>query len=230
MPTDPYVPLTLDEEPRQETNLAPGSHMPPSGSWRANRPGELGALQPKGALLGSPGPNVGYALTLANRARDRMQLEPHERSDDAIAVVAAIAMKRAATFGRAPTITDVDFAMELLGYHGDAPEDVRSWRPDVVRAAAHDYVVCRAVVDTVSTGLLRLPPSELPEHLAIVREAMARAAEEAAAAEEGEAVDIGEGDPDDEPEVEGEPAAVDESEAVAESDGQPAGGSAPDPA
>ena len=90
-------------------------------------------------------------------------------------MVAAIAMKRAATFGRAPTVTDVDFAMELLGYLGDAPEDVRRWRPDVVRAAAHDYVVRRAVVDTVSTALLRLPLAELPEHLAIVREAMAGA-------------------------------------------------------
>jgi hypothetical protein len=190
VPTDPYVPLTLDEEPRQEANLAPGSHMPPSGSWRANRPGDLGAIQPKGALLGSPGPNVGYALTLASRARDRLSLEPHESPDDAVEVVAAIAMKRAATFGRAPTINDVEFAMELLGYLGDAPEDVRLWRPDVVRAAHHDYVVRRAVVDTVSTGLLRLPISELPEHLAIVREAMARAAEEAAEAAEGEGVDL----------------------------------------
>jgi hypothetical protein len=149
-------------------------------------------MQPKGALLGSPGPNVGYALRLANRVRDRMKLEPHEEGDDAVAVVAAIAMKRAATFGRAPTVNDVDFAMELLGYLGDAPEDVRTWRPDVVRAAAHDYTVRRAVVDTVGTGLLRLPISDLPEHLAIVREAMARAAEEAEAAEVGEGVDVGE--------------------------------------
>ena len=58
-----------------------------------------------------------------------MKLEPHEDADDAVAVVAAIAMKRAATFGRAPTVNDVDFAMELLGYLGDAPEDVRTWRP-----------------------------------------------------------------------------------------------------
>ncbi len=194
MPTDPYVPAVLDEEPRQEPNLAPGSHMPPSGSWRADRPGDLGAIQPKGALLGSPGPNVGYALTLANRARERLRLEPHESASDAVAVVAALAMKRAATFGRAPTVNDVDFAMELLGYLGDAPDDVREWRPDVIRAAAHDYVVRRAVVDTVGTGLLRLPISELPEHLAIVREAMARAAEEAAAADEGVDIDLGEGD------------------------------------
>jgi len=191
VPTDPFVPTTLDEEPRQEPNLAPGSHMPASGSWRADRPGDLGALQPKGAFLGSPGPNVGYALTLANRARDRLKLEPHESADDATEVVAAVAMKRAATFGRAPTVTDVDFAMELLGYLGDAPEDVKAWRPDVVREAAHDYVVRRAVVDTVGTGLLRLPISELPENLAIVRDAMAKAAEEAAEADAGEDVDVG---------------------------------------
>jgi hypothetical protein len=191
VPTDPFVPETLDEAPRQEPNLAPGSHMPPSGSWHADRPGDLGALQPKGALLGSPGPNVGYALTLANRARERLRLEPHESAEDATEVIAAVAMKRAATFGRAPTVTDIDFAMELLGYLGDAPDDVKTWRPDVVREAAHDYVVRRAVVDTVSTGLLRLPITELPEHLAIVREAMAKAAEEAAEAVGGENVDLG---------------------------------------
>jgi hypothetical protein len=190
VPTDPFVPATLDGEPRQEPNLAPGSHMPPSRSWRADRPGDLGALQPKGALLGSPGPNVGYALTLANRARDRLRLEPHESGEDAVAVIAALGMKRAATFGRAPTINDVDFAMELLGYLGDATDDVKAWRPDVVREAGHDYVVRRAVVDTVSASLLRLPISELPEHLAAVREAMARAAEEAAEADAGESVDL----------------------------------------
>jgi hypothetical protein len=196
VPTDPFVPAVLDEEPRQEANLAPGSHMPASGSWRADRPGDLGAIQPRGALLGSPGPNVGYALTLANRAKDRLRLEAHESADDATAVIAAIAMKRASTFGRAPTVNDVDFAMELLGYLGDAPADVREWRPDVVRAAGHDYVVRRAVVDTVGSGLLRLPISELPENLAIVREAMARAAKEAAAADEGSEVDLGEPESD----------------------------------
>ena len=204
MPTDPYVPLTRDVEPRQEVNLAPGSHMPPSGSWRADRPGDLGAIQPKGALLGSPGPNVGFGLTLAKRASDRLNLEPHEHAEDAIAVVAEIAMKRASTFGRAPTSIDVDFAMDLLGYRGEVSDEVREWRPNIVRAAAHDYVVRRAVVDTVSPGLLRLPIAELPENLALVREAMARAAEEAAEADAGEAVgladiDAGEDHPDDQP-------------------------------
>jgi hypothetical protein len=200
VPTDPYVPTTLDEEPRQEKNLAPGVHIPPARGWRADRPGDLGAIQPKGPLLGNPGPNVGYALTLAERVAARMMLEPHEHREDAIAVVATIAMKRAATFGRAPVSTDVEFAMELLGYLGDAPEDVRTWRPDVIRSAAHDYAVQRAVVDTVGTGLLRLPIAELPEHLSAVREAMARAAAEAEGAALGEDVDVGEDLPDAEPE------------------------------
>lgn len=198
MPTDPFVPTSLDEEPRQATNLAPGVHMPPARPWRADRPGDVGAIQPKGALLGSPGPNVGFALTLAHRARGGMRLEPHEHLDDAVAVVAAIAMKRAATFGRAPTTVDVDFAMELLGYLGEAPEDVRTWRPDLVRAAAHEYEVQRAVADSVSAGLLRLRLDELPEHLAIVREVMARAAVEAAAGagDEADEVDVGPVDAD----------------------------------
>lgn len=200
MPTDPYVPVTLDEEPRQEPNLAPGVHMPPPRHWRADRPGDLGALQPKGAMLGSPGPNVGYAMNLVDRARSRMKLEPNELADDAVAVVAALAMKRASTFGRGPTVNDVDFAMELLGYSGEAPADVKAWRPDVVRAAGHDYSVRRAIVDTVGTGLLRLPISELPEHVAKVREAMARAAEEVEAAEIGEDVDVGELPPETESE------------------------------
>jgi hypothetical protein len=206
VPTDPYVPVTLDEEPRQEPNLAPGSHMPPSGSWKADRPGDLGALQPKGPFLGSPGPNVGYALTLVNRAKDRFKLEAHESSADAASVVAEIAMKRASTFGRGPTVNDVDFAMELLGYRGDAPADVRAWRPDVIREAAHDYSVRRAVVDNVSSGLLRLSITELPEHLAKVREAMARAAEEASAAEGGEAVDLGDVDVGEDDESTSDPA------------------------
>jgi hypothetical protein len=192
VPTDPFVPITLDDEPRQAKNLAPGVHMPPARAWRADRPGDLGASQPKGSLLGNPGPNVGYALTLAHRAEGRMMLEPNEHRHDAVAVVAAIAMKRAATFGRAPVPADVEFALELLGYLGDAPDDVRSWRPQVIRSAGHDYSVQRAVVDTVSAGLLRLPMAELPEHLAAVREAMARAAEEAGEAELGEDVDVGE--------------------------------------
>jgi hypothetical protein len=172
VPTDPYVPVPLDERPRQQQNFAAGVHMPPARGWRADRPGDERRTR-RGALTGTPGPNVGFAVALARRAQDRFRLEPGEHVEDAVAVVAELAMKRAATFGRAPTILDVDFAIELLGYAGAAPEDVRRWRPGVVRGAAHEYVVRRAIADTVSGALLRLPLQELPEHLAAVRAAMA---------------------------------------------------------
>lgn len=175
MPTDPYVPVPLDERPRQQQNFAPGVHMPPARGWRADRPGD--ERRPlRGGLNGSPGPNVGFALALARRAQDRFRLEPGEDAEDAVAVVAELAMKRAAGFGRAPTILDVDFAIELLGYAGAAPEDVRRWRPGVVRGASHEYVVRRAIADTVSASLLRLSLQDLPEHLVAVRSAIASGA------------------------------------------------------
>ncbi len=193
MPTDPFVPASSTRNLVRSRTSRPAVTCPPRGPGVADRPGDLGAIQPKGALLGSPGPNVGYALTLANRAKDRLRLEPHESADDATAVIAALAMKRAATFGRRPDRERRrlrDGAPRVRS--GTRPVDVREWRPDVVRAAGHDYVVRRAVVDTVGSGLLRLPISELPENLELVREAMARAAEEAAAADEGSSVDLGE--------------------------------------
>jgi hypothetical protein len=183
VPTDPYVPVPLDERPRQQQNFAPGVHMPPARAWRADRPGDDRRTL-RGGLNGTPGPNVGFALALARRAQDRFRLEPGERVDDAVAVVAELAMKRAATFGRAPTILDIDFAIELLGYAGAAPEDVRRWRPGVVRGAEHDYVVRRAIADTVSGSLLRVSLQNLPEHLAAVRAAIASGA---VASDEGDA-------------------------------------------
>src|SRR4051795_13298986 len=139
--------------------------MPPARGWIADRPGDVGARPSLGPLTGNPGPNVGFALTLARRARDRFRLESGEHVDDAVAAVAELAMKRAATLGRAPTILDVDFAIELLGYAGAAPADVRRWRPGVVRGAEHEYVVRRAIADAVSSSLLRLSLQELPEQL-----------------------------------------------------------------
>jgi hypothetical protein len=191
VPTDPYVSIPLDEHPRQQQNFAPGVEMPPARAWVADRPGDVRSRSPRGPLTGTPGPNVGFALTLAHRARDRFRLEPGERAEDAVAVVAELAMKRAATFGRAPTILDVDFAIELLGYAGAAPDDVRRWRPGVVRGADHDYVVRRGVADAVGSSLLRLSLHDLPEHLAAVRAAISSGEHAVAAGSEGADDDAG---------------------------------------
>lgn len=177
MPTDPYVPVPLDETPRQQQNFAPGVHMPPARSWEPGRPGDEAAetdALPAG-LAGTPGPNVGFALTLASRAKDRLRLEPNEHTDDAVAAVAEIAMKRAAGFGRAPTVVDIDVAIELLGYGAPATGAIGSWRPAAVRHVAHSYPRRRALVDAVSPEVLRLPPTEVGAQADAVRAAIAAA-------------------------------------------------------
>jgi hypothetical protein len=159
VPTDPFVAPDLDDRPRQQQNLPPGLGYPPARSWRANRPGDLGAgqhgaVQPDETLRGRPGPNVGYAYTLAERAHDRFRLAPHEDIHDAVTVVAEIAMKRAAVFGRAPVMADVEVALALLGYDGSADGEFAAWRAHAVHGAAHDYPRRRALVDSVPDALL----------------------------------------------------------------------------
>jgi hypothetical protein len=172
VPTDPFVPERLEDEPRQEPNLAPGVKMPPAKQWVADRPGDLPRGPPNGKLLGSPGPNVGYALTLANRVRDQLTLAPHEHPDDAIAVVAEIAMRRAALFGRAPVMRDVEFGVQTLGYRGGADADFVAWRVRAVQGAHHNYYERRALVDAIPVDVLRLDSSALPDHLAEARRAL----------------------------------------------------------
>lgn len=162
MPTDPFVAPTLEDHPRQEPNLAPGVRLPAASGWVADRPGDLEAGQPTGALLGRPGPNVGYAVTLANRLRDRLALGAHESPDDALAIVAELAMKRAASFGRAPVMPDVEIAATLLGYQGDVDPEFVAWRAAAVHGVAHEYGPRRELVDAVPDAVLRMPPQVAP--------------------------------------------------------------------
>ena len=158
MPTDPFVSPTLDDHPRQEPNLAPGVRLPAARGWVADRPGDLAAPQPTGAMFGRPGPNVGYAVVLAHRVRDRLALGAHESSDDAVALVAELAMKRASSFGRAPVIADVEIAATLLGYEGEVDPVFVTWRVEVGHGSSHEYAPRRALVDAVPDAVLRMPP------------------------------------------------------------------------
>jgi hypothetical protein len=168
MPTDPFVAPTHDDRPRNEPNLAPGVHLPAAQGWKADRPGDLVAGQPTGDLLGRPGPNVGYAKTLAARLHDSVQLAPHEHVADALAVIAELAMKRAASYGRGPIMGDVEVAASLLGYQGDVDDAFAAWRCEVAHGADHEYGVRRSLVDAVPDAVLRLPP-KVPALLAEFR-------------------------------------------------------------
>ena len=160
VPTDPFVPADPSARPRQQQNLPPGVALPPATGWRSDRPGDLGPGQPGGALFGRPGPNVGYAYTLAQRAKDRLRLGPHEHGEDAVAVIAEIAGKRAALVGRAPVIGDIDAAMALLGYDGTANEAFVTTRSALVHEASHSYLRRRVLVDAVPDTLLRARPAQ----------------------------------------------------------------------
>ncbi len=177
MPTDPFVVPADGDTPRQEQNLAPGVTMPPATRWSANRPGDLHGAQPSGEMMGSPGPNIGYTLTLVHRAQSRLALAPHEHPDDASAVVGATAMKRAASYGRAPVMTDIECAMLAFGYQGGCAPDFAEWRATAVEGAHHEYARRRVFCDAVPLDALRLAPQALTPRVEDVRREVRNAAE-----------------------------------------------------
>jgi len=158
MSTDPFVAPVPDAAPRNEPTLAPGLRLPPARSWRAARPGDLvDGVQPRGAGFGSPGPNVGYATSLTHRVSREFALAPHEDRHDAETVVASLAMRRAASYGRGPVRADVEYGATLLGYLGSASPTFVAWRADAVDGAGHHDTVRARVVDAVPLDALRGP-------------------------------------------------------------------------
>ena len=107
--------------PTDPTDLVRSYQSPPrrEGSWMADRPGELGGRQPEGERLGTPGPDQGYALKLAESFRGKLTLRTGESESDAIAGGSAIAMKRSGLFGRAPVGHDLRVRLGICGFLDD---------------------------------------------------------------------------------------------------------------
>ena len=153
-----YVPAPPDAEPRVYQS------PPWSGdSWVADRPAEIVGGQPTGARLGDIGPDQGYALKLASTLRGRLVLTSTESEDDAIAGCTAIAMRRAASFGRGPTMHDLTVAFTLWGYLAEAPYELVTIRSKVFASVAmfQHYMERRAIVDVVPEEILRLSPADM---------------------------------------------------------------------
>lgn len=154
-----YVPVSPQDRPRRATQ------MPPAERWRAGRPGDFVqtlAGQPGGRLMGNPGPDGGYALRLASMFRDRVHLQQGESWEDAEAGCVGIAMRRAAEFGRAPVVWDLELAFALWGYLSpNPPADLVEERRRVFQAVAHDYGDQRAIVDRVPDETLRMTPADV---------------------------------------------------------------------
>jgi hypothetical protein len=153
-----YVPVPVTGKPRLPWESP--NHVP--AAWTLDRPAEVAqGRQPTGPRLGYPGPDIGYALTLAALIRSEVVAPPGEHVDDAVAGCTAIAMRRAALFGRAPVLHDLRLAFAIWGWFDPAPsDDVRLVRRAVFEAANHDYEICRAVVDQVPEETLRMSVAE----------------------------------------------------------------------
>lgn len=161
MPQPDYVPLSSADRVR------PAERLPPPDRWLADRPAEVweGEL-PHGVGFGSPGPNLGYGLKLADRFGDRLELTEGEHSEDALAGCAVVGIKRASIFGRAPVIFDMDLAFALWGFLGGAPADLVEFRKNLFLACSHDYWSQRQIASKVPEETLRLTPAQVRDRRA----------------------------------------------------------------
>lgn len=153
--------------PEAETDrMRPSALLPAPRRWVLDRPGEQLDLEPPtGPRFGSPGPDLGYGLMLARRLAPRLVLTEGEHEEDVVAGGFACGARRAATFGRAPVIYDMQWAYGLWGYLGGAPEDLVAWRKPLFRGAAEHYWDQREIVDAVKPEALTLTPAQVLESL-----------------------------------------------------------------
>ncbi|MEM7096222.1 MAG: hypothetical protein AAF567_24665 [Actinomycetota bacterium] len=133
--------------------------------WAANRPGDVFASgQPDGDLLGSQGPDQGFAIKLAKSLEDEVSLTSGEHFDDTVAGCVAVALKRASSFGRAPTIHDVRCAFTIFGFlDSEAPKDLVTLRKSLFEEVhhPHHYAERRAIADAIPTEFLRRPHAKI---------------------------------------------------------------------
>jgi hypothetical protein len=163
MAVDPYVPTRPEDAPRRSVAI------PPAAGWRAIRPGdidpEVGSGR-SGVLFGTPGPDSGYALTLAARFHGQIAAVFPETVHDAENLAAHVAMRRGAVFGRAPVLTDVELGFTLFGWLGDAPADLVEWRRKAVAGVAHNYPRRVSLVEAIPEWVIRQRPDQVRDRIA----------------------------------------------------------------
>jgi hypothetical protein len=150
-----FVPIAEADQVR------PARHMHVPGAWTTSRPAELTVPEHRrGRSMGTPGPDSGFALRLAHRFEPDLKLEEGETEHDVALGVALIASKRAAMFGRAPSVYDVRLALNLWGFLDEAPAELKAKRRAAFSSISHDYVAQRRLVDSIDEDVLRLTPED----------------------------------------------------------------------
>lgn len=147
-----YVPTDPTEFPRDYE-----SPVRRPESWWADRPAEL-KDQPHGSLFGNPGPDIGYAVGLVKLFADKLHLTEHEHARDVNAGAVAVAMKRAALFGRAPVVHDLTLAYTVWGYLDPTPDPALvEIRKELFTEAGglHGYPELRLIAAAVPDETLR---------------------------------------------------------------------------
>lgn len=155
-----FAPVPVTEPTRSYES--PG-HVP--APWVPDRRAEIEGRQPEGDRLGYQGPDQGYVITLAARARSRVCVQPGENIDDALRGCSLIALKRASLFGRAPMVHDLTLALTAWGFlDANPPADLVATRRALfagVRHGAHHYAEGRAIADVFPESTLRLSPADV---------------------------------------------------------------------
>jgi hypothetical protein len=156
-----FAPIQIDDQVRDAYKLKTPE------SWVATRPSDFRAgATPTGRGYGTAGPDQGYALHLVRHIEGRVQLAAGELLDDAKAGCVAIALRRAAVFGRAPVLADLEVAFTLAGYLGGAPAELVAWRKTAFAGVAHDHWAEVVLASMVPQSTLRLTPAAAGEKLA----------------------------------------------------------------
>lgn len=157
VPTDPMQEVRAYESPPRRPD-----------TWRADRPADFADdhRQPTGDLLGSPGPDQGYALRLARVIEPELQLADGEHVKDAVAGIVAVGLKRASVFGRAPVIHDLRVAATIFGFLDATPDpELVARRHRILEEVSHfhHYMLLRRVVDMVPAEVLRQTPAQVAD-------------------------------------------------------------------
>ncbi len=134
-----FVPITEADQVR------PARHLHVPEAWTTSRPAELRTPRaPAGPSVGTPGPDAGFALRLAGRFAHDLKLTEGETEHDVLLGCALIAARRAALYGRGPSIYDLQVALALWGFLVDNPPgDLVAVRRRVFSSVSHDYVAQR---------------------------------------------------------------------------------------